>query len=70
MTEEEHPYYRRDLIECPLCNGSGKVPRPSCEDDLLVDESTYPIDPGRLLLMDSPVYGEKPATTVSIIRWY
>ena len=58
MTEEEHPYYRRDLIECPLCNGSGKVPRPSCEDDLLVDESTYPIDPGRLLLMDSPVYGE------------
>lgn len=74
--EKGHQYYRRctlcdpDLIMCPVCNGSGKVPRPSSEDDLLVDESTYPIDPGRLLLMDSPVYGEKPATTVTIIRWY
>lgn len=69
MTEEEHPYYRRDLIECPLCNGSGKVARPSCEDDLLVDESTYPIDPGTLLPICSE-QGIKPATTVSIIQWY
>ena len=49
MTEKEHQYYRRcalcdpDLIVCPVCNGSGKVPGPSSEDDLLVDEGTYPL---------------------------
>ena len=70
MTEEEHPYYRRDLIECPLCNGSGKVARPSSEDDLLVDEGTYPVSLGRLLILDSAEQGEKPATTISFIHWY
>ena len=74
--EKEHQYYRRctlcdpDLIMCPVCNGSGKVPRPSSEDDLLVDEGTYPVSLGRLLSLDSAAQGEKPATTVSIIRWY
>lgn len=54
MTEKEHQYYRRctlcdpDLIVCPVCNGSGKVARPSGEDDLLVDEGTYPVSLGRL----------------------
>ena len=48
MTEKEHQSYRRralcdpDLIVCPACNGSGKVARSSSEDDLLVDEGTYP----------------------------
>jgi hypothetical protein len=73
MTEKEHQYYRRcapDLIDCPVCNGSGKVPRPSSKEDLLVDEGTYPVSLGRLLSLDSAVQGEKPATTVSIIRWY
>ena len=76
MTEKEHQYYRRralcdpDLIVCPVCDGSGKVARPSSEDDLLIDEGTYPVSLGRLLSLDSAVQGEKPATTVSIIRWY
>ena len=67
MTEKEHQYYRRcalcdpDLIVCPVCNGSGKVARPSSEGDLLVDEGTYPVSLGRLLILDSAVQGEKPA---------
>ena len=74
--EKGHQYYRRctlcdpDLIMCPACNGSGKVTRPSSKEDQLVDEGTYPVSLGRLLSLDSAVQGEKPATTVSIIRWY
>ncbi len=70
MTEKEHQYYRRcalcdpDLIVCPVCNGSGKVPGPSGEDDLLVDEGTYPVSLGRLLILDSAVQGEKPVKPV------
>jgi len=70
MTKKEHQYYRRcalcdpDLIVCPVCNGSGKVPGPSGEDDLLVDEGTYPVSLGRLLILDSAVQGEKPVKPV------
>mgnify|MGYP007070711801 FL=1 len=76
MTEKEHQYYRcctqcdSDLIVCPLCNGSGKVARPSSEDDLLVDEGTYPVSLGRLLILDSAVQGEKPAKPVFTTHWY
>ena len=70
MTEEEHQYYRRDLIVCPVCNGSGKVARSSSEDDLLVDEGTYTVTFGEVILPSSTKQGMKPATTVSIIHWY
>ena len=71
--EKEHQYYRRcapDLIDCPVCNGSGKVARPSSEDDLLVDEGTYPVSLGRLLILDSAEQGEKKAAPVFVTRWY
>ena len=76
ITEKEHQYYRRctlcdpDLIVCPACNGSGKVTRSSSEDDLLVDEGTYPVSLGRLLILDSAEQGEKKAAPVFVTRWY
>jgi len=76
ITEKEHQYYRcctlydPDLIVCPVCNGSGKVARSSSEDDLLVDEGTYTVTFGEVILPSSTKQGMKPATTVSIIHWY
>lgn len=76
MTDKGHQYYRRctlcdpGLIVCPVCNGSGKVARPSSEDDLLVDEGTYPVSLGRLLILDSAEQGEKPATTIFFTHLY
>jgi len=59
-----------DLIVCPACNGSGKVTRPSSKEDLLVDEGTYPVSLGRLLILDSAEQGEKKAAPVFVTRWY
>ena len=76
ITEKEHQYYRRctlcdpDLIVCPVCNGSGKVARSSSEDDLLVDEGTYPFTFGEVIPISTTEQGMKPATTISIIHWY
>lgn len=81
MSEKEHQYYRRcalcdpDLIVCPVCNGSGKVPGPSSEDDLLADDllfdkNTYPVTFGEVIPLSSTEQGEKKAKPISVIHWY